>query len=86
SLNEYLYLALQIFNEIIDEYLLFLSDKKSSKALILENIANKYLQILNNSQDIHIANSNMHYQVKNNYSCQRVGGIVTLMHKEKLNT
>ncbi|CAG8745405.1 8021_t:CDS:2, partial [Racocetra fulgida] len=43
---------------IIDEYLLSLSEKKRPKALITENIANKYLQILNNSQDTHIANPN----------------------------
>ncbi|CAG8795539.1 17934_t:CDS:2, partial [Gigaspora margarita] len=59
---------LQIFNEIIDEYLLSLSEKKRSKALITEDTANEYLQILNNPQNTSIANSNICYQVKNSYS------------------
>ncbi|CAG8681008.1 29929_t:CDS:2, partial [Racocetra persica] len=48
-----------------------------------EDIANEYLQILNNPKNTSISNPNIHYHVKNNYSSQKIGRIVTLMHKEK---
>ncbi|CAG8792541.1 9317_t:CDS:1, partial [Racocetra persica] len=83
SPNEYTFLSYQTFNEITDEYLLLLSEKKRSKALITEDIANKYLQILNDPKNTSISNSNIRHHVKNNYLSQRIGGIVTLMHKEK---
>ncbi|KAF0445480.1 hypothetical protein F8M41_003156 [Gigaspora margarita] len=83
SINEYTFLAYQTFNEIIDEYLQSLSEKKRLKALITEDMANKYLQILKDPKNSSIANSNMQHQVKNNYSSQRIGGIETLMYKGK---
>ncbi|KAF0454398.1 retrotransposon nucleocapsid protein [Gigaspora margarita] len=83
SINEYTFLVYQTFNEIIDEYLQSLSEKKRSKALITEDMANKYLQILKDPINSSIANSNMWHQVKNNYSSQRIGGIEILMCKGK---
>ncbi|KAF0407946.1 Nucleolar protein 4 [Gigaspora margarita] len=83
SINEYTFLAYQTFNEIIDKYLQFLSEKKRSKALITEDMANKYLQILKDPKNSSIANSNMRHQVKNNYLSQRIGEIETLIYKGK---
>ncbi|CAG8596122.1 11691_t:CDS:2, partial [Racocetra fulgida] len=83
SFNEYAFLAFQTFDEIIYEYLQSLSEKKRSKALITENMANEYLQILNNPKNTSIANPNICHQVKSNYSSQRIGEIVILMYKEK---
>ncbi|CAG8851027.1 31201_t:CDS:1, partial [Racocetra persica] len=47
------------------------------------DIANKYLQILNDPKNTSISNPNICHNIKNNYSSQRISGIVTLMHKEK---
>ncbi|CAG8805865.1 27508_t:CDS:1, partial [Racocetra persica] len=47
------------------------------------DIANEYLQILNDPKNTFISNPNIRHHVKNNHSSQRISGIVTLMHKEK---
>ncbi|CAG8837324.1 9954_t:CDS:2, partial [Racocetra persica] len=47
------------------------------------DIANEYLQILNDPKNTSISNSNICHHVKNNYSSQRISGIVTLIHKKK---
>ena len=79
SSNEYTFLSHQTFNEIIDEYLQSLSEKKRPRALITEDIANEYLQILKDPKNTSNATTYIRHQVKNNYSSQRIGGIETLM-------
>ncbi|CAG8694679.1 8605_t:CDS:1, partial [Scutellospora calospora] len=66
------------------EYLLSLNEKKRLRVLITEDMAKKYLQILNDPKNTSIVDPNIRYHVKNNYLFQRVGRIVTLMYKEKL--
>ncbi|CAG8815005.1 2802_t:CDS:2, partial [Racocetra persica] len=47
------------------------------------DIANKYLQILNDPKNTSISNPNIRHHINNNYSSQRIGRIITLIHKEK---
>lgn len=81
--NEYPFLALQTFNEILNTYLLTLKEKSRSKALITESMAEEYLQILSNPQNTSIGTPETRHWIKSNFSYQSIGGVPILLRQEK---